>query len=170
MKYIYMIAVAASLLSMSSCLDSGDETIVLAPVSRTDIPLDSYATPNPVLTGTDISTLPNIQCYTVDEDGAAVVRIDMPGLQDPDTREWLRLYGTGDRRQNVWLEVDDTPKGIAVYNTDLSSLSPVSYIIRFTNIRQYLDGKAHQIRITVVSAGKSIQAQRTYNVIFSPTK
>lgn len=112
-----MIAVAASMLAMTSCLDSGDETIALISGNRTDIPSDSYAEANPVLIGQPTATLPNIQYATVDEDGAVVFRIDMTGVRDRNTLEWLRLYGTGDRRQNVWLEVDGTPKGIKVYNT-----------------------------------------------------
>lgn len=165
MKYIY-IAISLSLLAMTSCLDSGDETIALAVESRTDIPSDSYADPNPLLTGTDISTLPNIQYATVDENGTAVFQIDMPGLQDPGTNEWLRLYGTADSRQNVWVEVDDSPKGIAVRNvtTPLYGTTQESYIIRFTNIGRYVDGRTHRLRITVVSADKTFQAQRTYNV------
>ncbi len=153
---------------MTSCLDSGDETIVLAMDSRTDIPSDSYASPNPVLMGTDISTLPNIQYATVDENGIAVFRIDMPGLADPATGEWLPLYGTGDTRQNVWVELDDTPKGIAVRNvtTPLYGTTEESYIIRLTNLTPYIDGRTHQLRITVVTPGRTFQAQRTYNVSF----
>ncbi len=117
MKYISMIALAASLLTVTSCLDSNDETIALTSGNRTDIPSDSYADPNPIIVGTPTATLPNIQYSTVDEDGTAVFRIDMTGVRDRNTLEWLRLYGTGDRRQNVWLEVDGTPKGIKVYNT-----------------------------------------------------
>lgn len=108
---------AALSLSLISCLDSGDETIALVSGNRTDIPSDADASPNPELYGDATASMPNIQYSTVDEDGTAVFRIDMTGVQDRNTLEWLRLYGTGDENQNVWVEVDGTPKGIKVYNT-----------------------------------------------------
>lgn len=117
MNYTRLLAAAAFSLSLVSCLDNGDETITLAQDNSTDIPSDSNAKPNPILEGGATASMPNIQYSTVDEDGTAVFRIDMTGIQDRNTLEWLRLYGTGEKDQNIWVEVDDTPKGIKVYNT-----------------------------------------------------
>lgn len=103
--------------SMISCLEKGDETIALSSGNLTDIPSDKNATPNPVITDPFNASMPNIMYSTVDENGTAVFRIDMTGIQDKNTLEWLRLYGTGERNQNVWVEVDGTPKGVKVYNT-----------------------------------------------------
>lgn len=113
---IFLAAGALAALTLTSCLSSDDETIALIAGSRTDIPSDSQATPNPEIFETTTS-MPNIQYSTVDEDGTAVFRIDMTGIQDRNTLEWIRLAGTGERDQNVWVEIDDTPKGIKVYNT-----------------------------------------------------
>lgn len=105
------------MLSFQACISDGDETIVLEDGNNTDIPADSKAEPNPQITDGSTAIMPNIQYSTVDEDGTAVFRIDMTGIQNPNTLEWIHLYGTGEKNQNVWAELDGTPKGIKVYNT-----------------------------------------------------
>jgi hypothetical protein len=120
MKLNSITAAFVSLLLVSglqSCISDGDDSIVLEDGNNTDIPSDSKADPNPEITDGSTATMPNIQYTTVDEDGTAVFRIDMTGIQDPNTLEWIHLYGTGEKNQNVWAELDDTPKGIKVYNT-----------------------------------------------------
>lgn len=105
--------------SLTSCLSDGDDTIVLEQGNPTGIPDDSMADPNPEVT-VPTTVIPNIQYTTEDENGFTVMRVDMTGVQNPDTYEWLRLIGTGGNkngRQNVWIEVDGKPKGIEVYNT-----------------------------------------------------
>lgn len=85
--------------------------------NSTDIPSDDLAAPNPSYSGEDNAIIPNIQYSSVDENGTIVFRIDMTGIQDSETLEWLRLLGTGESGQNIWVEVDGKPKGIRVYNT-----------------------------------------------------
>lgn len=104
-------------ISLSSCLESGDETIALISGNKTDIPDDKYASPNPEIDGYATATMPNIQYSTIEEDGTAVFRIDMTGIQDRNTLDWIRLLGTKEKNQNIWVEVDGVPKGIKVYNT-----------------------------------------------------
>lgn len=109
----------AGALSLTSCLSDGDDTIVLEQGNPTGIPDDSKASPNPEVND-PTAVLPNIQYTTQDEDGFTVMRVDMTGVQNPETYEWIRLIGTGGNkygRQNVWVEVDGKPKGIDVYNT-----------------------------------------------------
>lgn len=101
---------------LTSCLDEGDGTILVTQENRTGIPDDSQAEPNPEILN-NTTRIPNVQHMTVDEHGVAVVRLDMTGVQDPMTGEWIRLFGTGSSEQNVWVEVDGVPKGISVYNT-----------------------------------------------------
>lgn len=102
---------------LQSCISDGDETIMLEDGNKTDIPSDSKADPNPELTEDPTAVMPNIQYSIVNEDGSVVFRIDMTGIQDKNTLEWIHLYGTGEKNQNVWVEVDGKPKGIKVYNT-----------------------------------------------------
>lgn len=80
------------------------------------IPSDRFATPNPDITDPN-AVIPNYQ-YEEEEsgNGVRVFRIDMTGIMNPNTSEWLELYGTNDPKQNIWLSLDDTPKGIMVKN------------------------------------------------------
>lgn len=99
---------------MSACDNDGGSAPKKPSVA--DIPSDALATPNPEvdeITG----TMPNIQYSVTEEEGVPVIRLDMTGVQDPETMEWLHLYGTGESEQNIWVEVDGVPKGIKVYNT-----------------------------------------------------
>lgn len=121
------ICAAAFLAFTSSCTDDGDGTLLVTPGSLTDIPSDDDADPNPSI-GTSNTNIPNIQYTTVDENGEAVIRLDMTGIQDPSTGSWLKLYGTGHPNQNVWVEVDGTPKGIAVSNASDNNDSRTSKI------------------------------------------
>ena len=79
------------------------------------IPGDDDANPNPNI-GDPTTTIPNIQyvCEVVGSD--IIVRLDMTGIQDPTTLDWIRLYGTNNPDQNIWISVDDRPKGFTVYN------------------------------------------------------
>ena len=99
-----------------SCIGDGDETIILESGDSSGIPGDNLAEENPVIDN-NTSSIPNIQ-YTVKRQGSdAIVRIDMTGIQDADSYDWLRLAGTGQSGQNIWLSIDGKPKGISVYNT-----------------------------------------------------
>ena len=101
----------------SSCLNDDDETIVLESGSISGIPADSKAKPNPSIEG-NTTVMPNVQ-YTVEDEGNnIIIRLDMTGVRDANGIDWIKLYGTGLDNQNVWVEVDGTPKGILVINSD----------------------------------------------------
>lgn len=105
----------AAAFSLASCLSDGDDTIVLEDGNATGIPSDDKADPNPQV-GSSTTTIPNVS-YTVEPSGNdAIVRLDMTGIQDASTLDWLRLIGTAQDGQNIWVEVDGKPKGISVYN------------------------------------------------------
>lgn len=98
-----------------SCLEDGDNTIILESGNKTGIPSDKIADDNPIIENST-TTIPNIQ-YTVENEGNdAIVHIDMTGVKHADSYDWLRLLGTGESGQNIWLSIDGQPKGIAVYN------------------------------------------------------
>ncbi len=88
------------------------------------IPNDELATPNPIVETTN-TNLPNFNYTVENENGWNVIRIDMTGVQDPFTRDWMKLYGPATTaKQNLWLEVDGKPKGFSISNTidELSEL------------------------------------------------
>ena len=114
------LAIFVCMILSVACLKKDDRTIMLnGGIPITEIPDDSMATPNPIIDSGNV-IIPNI-ITTVEDD--KVIRIDMSGILMPKPEnqpsapnEYLRLYGTGDQEQNVWLEVDDTPKSVYVYN------------------------------------------------------
>ena len=117
----------AFLFSLTSCLGSGDESFILEDeikgILHVDgIPTDAEATASPVIPENEQTTsLPNATCSVEEnENGVAIASINMTGVWDATNNAWLNLAGTGGsngRIQNVWVDVDDTPKGIDVYNT-----------------------------------------------------
>lgn len=115
MKYINMclVAVAFSAIILISCED-GNDTIGLELSSS--IPSDASAKQSPEISFNNI-TIPNMHYLDEDYEGESVVRLDMTGLWDSSNQEWMYLYGTGSSKQNVWLELDDTPKGFLIHNT-----------------------------------------------------
>lgn len=123
--------------SLNSCIGDGDDTIILEDgKSATDIPDDSRAKPNPDLDGLSNLIIPNFNFTNLDEDGNSVLRFDMTGVQHPDTHEWLKLYGTDNKDQNFWVEVDDLPKGVVVYNSsddDDQRVVPIDLIFTVDN-------------------------------------
>lgn len=122
-----LMLVMAGAFTFTSCLSDGDDTIVLEDGNASGIPSDDIAGPNPEI-GSSTTSIPNIQ-YTVEQDGDdAIVRIDMTGVQDADDYDWLRLLGTGQQGQNVWVEVDGKPKGILVTNSSDSQTDEMSKV------------------------------------------
>ena len=78
-------------------------------------PDDEEAEPNPDVSDPNVD-LPNIHVGYEDDGIDLYVRIDMTGVQDPVTKEWIRFFGTHDPNQNIWISVDDKPKAFTVYN------------------------------------------------------
>ena len=111
--------IVLSLLLSVGCLRKDDRTIMLNGGHKvTEIPSDEEATPNPEIEDPNIS-IPNIITDVQDK----IIRIDMSGILLPKPEgnpnaphAYLRLYGTGEQEQNVWLSVDDIPKAVHAYN------------------------------------------------------
>ena len=109
---IVAVMLCMTAMAMTSC-KSDDEPEV--PVNTSGIPSDDLASENPSI-GSATTSIPNMQ-YTVEPDGDdALIRLDMTGIQQAGSYDWMRLVGTAQDGQNVWLSVDGKPKGISVYN------------------------------------------------------
>lgn len=117
-KYIFPALAIACMLSASAvftaCMNNDEETIIIESPS-TGIPDDSQATKNPSVVN-PTTQVPNIQTTLDEINGIPVIRVDMTGIKNAEGLDWLRLFGTGQNGQNVWVEVDGKPKGILVYN------------------------------------------------------
>ena len=84
---------------------------------NSSIPDDSEATPAPDVPNPN-TEIPNIQYVPEYVDGDLIIRINMTGIRNPNTGGWMHLYGTRNPDQNIWVEVDDKPKGFTIYNND----------------------------------------------------
>lgn len=104
--YPYLILILTDGTILSIRIDGGGGSIPPDP---------SEPTPDP---GPNPDPLPNPTPTPEEFENEVVVRLDMTGIQDPVTKEWLKLYGTGFTNQNVWLDLENTPKGILVFNND----------------------------------------------------
>ncbi|MGM9693330.1 MAG: vWA domain-containing protein [Alloprevotella sp.] len=153
-KHALLAGLSIAALSLSSCLDKGDESIILeSSMSQlvADIPSDDMATPNPTVNN-PTTTLPNATCSVErNGDGVYVASINMTGVWNEDAEDWLKLYGTAYDKQNVWVSVDGNPKGIDVYNTaDGEGARTVSADLVFLvdhsgSMSEEADGLANQV-------------------------
>lgn len=111
------IALAISALCLTSCLKDDEDTLALpTPIIVDGIPSDALATLNPSITNPN-AIIPNYQIeHDGEENGLLIYRLDMTGIMNPNTHEWINLYGTSLTNQNVWIALDGTPKGILVKN------------------------------------------------------
>ena len=116
-KTLRAMAIGLVMAGLTSCVkDEGDTIGLPTPYTIKDIPSDYFATSNPNV-GNSNTYIPNYQFEEDDvEDGFSIYRIDMTGIMNPYTHEWLDLYGTGLAHQNTWLSLDGQPKGILVKN------------------------------------------------------
>ncbi len=90
----------------------------------TKIPSDSEATPPPDIKNHRIdSYIPNLSVSTDNTDPNHII-LQMTGIKEPDSRSsYIQLKGTGDAKQNIWLQVDGKNKGFLVTKNSNSGSS-----------------------------------------------
>jgi len=115
MKNIYILIVIT--LALVSCTTKTDGYLGEPTAFDTlnNIPSDGLAQANPIVLNTN-SLIPNLMFYTKQGLNSNVVYVDLTGVNDPNTQQWLKLFGTTQANQNIWIEVDGVPKGILVVN------------------------------------------------------
>lgn len=108
--YLYIILIDGSVVKIRIDCPCGEQ-------NRGDIPTDP-TTPTPEPKDPNVS-IPYVNIISEpDEWGNYVGIMNFTGIQDPNTGEWLSLQGTGLEGQNIWVDVDNTPKGILVINLE----------------------------------------------------
>lgn len=150
--------------TFTSCLDDGDETIVLeeGKYSVLGIPSDKLATPNPEINNPN-ANIPNFNYIVEEENGQTIIRLDMTGVQDPNTKEWLSLIGTGGNgtgEQNIWVSVDGKPKGILVTKAsdDENSTSNAVDLVFLVDNSGSMSEEADAIARDIVAWAKTLAA------------
>lgn len=92
------------------------EVIELTVGAPTGIPNDSQAGVPPTVTdGEETFQMPtSISALTLDPENSKIGRFTLPGINA--NGEWLKLLGTGEADQNIWVEINGVQKGIKVVN------------------------------------------------------
>lgn len=136
-----------------------DGTVIVIPLSKGD---DSPIPPDPIDPNPPVDPpydpVPN---PVIVIDDKYVARLDMTGIQDRVTGEWIKLYGTGyGTQQNVWLELDGKPKGILVINnSEESEDAKVRTDIVFTvDNSGSMSEEANQIAADIISWAQKLTA------------
>ncbi len=119
LRYIQLFFVAFFALTLCCCdTNSPSKGGGSSSGTTNSIPSDDLADPNPEVPEDSINTsIPNIQLVCEKDGNDVIVTIDMTGIQAVDSEEWLRLIGTAKEGTNIWISIDDEPKGIDVQNT-----------------------------------------------------
>ena len=101
--------------SLTAC-NNDDEVIKVD--HETGIQTENVAMPAPELSESELNTtIPNFSSYVEESSNGKVARISLTGIKTP-SNEWMKLYGTSNPNQNIWVEIDGKPKGIEVVNSD----------------------------------------------------
>lgn len=166
-----LIAMSVGAFFMTSCTDDreADPLHITKDNGITSIPSDDQATPNPELTEDANTTISNLNYSTEIEGGKKVMRFDLTGIQVPEqANEWLYLYGTAMSRQNIWVEVDDKPKGFTVHNTiddvNANELTQVDLVFLVDNSGS-MDQEANTIANDIIAWSNELS--RTLNMRFA---
>lgn len=107
-KYLFLLACLFCCIIVSCSKDDDGPTD-----SVTGIPDNSLAGPSPYVNPAESNvSIPNVG-FTLDEmNGQRIVNMNMTGILDPQTEDWLDLKGTTVSGQNIWLEIDGVPRSI----------------------------------------------------------
>jgi hypothetical protein len=107
LRVAYIALAMVSLSLYQSCDKEDDEFI--------EIPDDALATLPPEI-GAPTTNIPNFQSTVKKQGSNTIVSMELTGIQNPETKQFLSLAGTGSAKQNIWVTIDGVPKGIAVQN------------------------------------------------------
>ncbi|MFR9557763.1 MAG: VWA domain-containing protein [Rikenellaceae bacterium] len=113
------IALSTLLFSCTELEDfSFGKTNIIIEETPFEIPSNDDVEANPEIEDGDESLLSNIS--TSREEGYDnIIRINITGIMIPGTTDWLLLYGPlSGILQNIWIEINGTPRGFTVINSD----------------------------------------------------
>lgn len=128
------------------------------PSNKYNIPNDDIAGETPELPGVPTTIVPNFQ-LTMETDGDdAIVRVDLTGIQDVETLNWLKLVGTGYSEQNLWIEVDGTPKSFVVYNKEDENEKTAADLVFLVDNSGSMGEEANAVARDIVSWANKLEA------------
>lgn len=74
---------------------------------------------------------------------------------------WMSTYTGGE-----FLQTDPSFTNITLNNLPVTEAIQNSYVIRFTDIDEFVDGKEHEVKITIQSTDGTIKGEKNVRVIF----
>jgi hypothetical protein len=160
MKKIYLIVVAI-LFIVSSCSTKTDGYLGEPSAFDTGsngIPSDASAQANPIVSTTN-TVIPNAIFYTKQGLNSNIIYVDLTGINDPNTQQWLQLFGTSLSGQNIWLEVDGVPKGILVVNNTGTGNSVKADLVFLVDNSGSMDQEADSVANDIVAWSAKLAQQ-----------
>ena len=159
-NYLYIILIDGTELKikLDCCCDNCDDTPTPQPC-YTGIP-DDPTTPTPDLTMPTTIAIPNPHVTVAPNAcGTNIGYMDMTGIQDPNTGEWITLAGTGNPAQNVWLEIDGTPRGLLVMNLEESTTVVKNDVVFTVDNSGSMDQEADAIANSIEAWANSLTSK-----------
>ena len=100
----------------NSPLSPGTKTVKTYKYTVPGIPAEQYATDTevPTISGNTVD-IPLFTSFIQNAEGHEVINMILPGIKDVDGN-YMQLFGTFTNEQNIWMDVDGTPRSISLYN------------------------------------------------------
>jgi hypothetical protein len=100
----------------NSPLSPGTKTVKTYKYTVPGIPAEQYATDTeaPVIDGNTVE-IPNFTPSFQTAEGHEVINLILPGIKDVNGK-YIQFFGTFTNEQNIWMDVDGTPRSISLYN------------------------------------------------------
>lgn len=100
----------------NSPMSPGTKTVKTYKYTVPGIPAEQYATSEevPAISGNTVD-IPTFTPTSQMAEGHEVINLTLPGIKDVDGN-YIQLYGTFTNEQNIWMDIDGTPRSISLYN------------------------------------------------------
>lgn len=126
MKKWYLLLFAGLLcFAMASCSKDDDNDF-----DTSGIPDNSKAGPSPYVNPAESNVnIPNVGFAVEEMNGHKIVSMNMTGIFNKQTGDWLDLHGTTEPEQNIWLEIDGVPRSIKTESTRTRSMTKAKALV-----------------------------------------
>lgn len=77
-----------------------------------------------------------------------------------------RLWNISEYTGGTVLYALSSFSGVTLSSMPVTGAMQNSYVIRFTNVADLMDGRTHEVNITILSADGKTKAERTFYIVF----
>lgn len=158
-KIFFSLFTVLMIVLISSCgTETGGYIGEPEPFDITEIPSDGSAGANPTITSAS-TFIPNA-IFTIKSGlNNNIIIVDLTGIQDPITQQWLNLVGTTKENQNIWIEVDGVPKGILVINNSGTGNKVLADLVFLVDNSGSMDEEADSVAASIVKWSTKLAQQ-----------